>query len=301
MNRPFGPGPRIYSQLSAISIPRDAFLNFLHKIRACLMTNKHVHSYGSLFNIGMSANTSVICCVFGTRTPGLFKAPMEMIYEEISIPVLIVSDSIDNTAITPPDSWINKPVRHAFEIDLGGYSLGQEGDVEEAGSFGFYGDVDKTELYGFTAAHCTPRARPGSTIVSPSTLELTGRLGCAARYTSFAPNPLRTIHAREEEVISLLKDWQNEESEDGYEIREPLISGGIRERRLKLNGRRFGMVVATSASYISGVLEEHNSRLHQQNLKFNLPDDSDITGAGNGTTSSRIEWCCFEVSKDRYV
>jgi hypothetical protein len=45
-----------------------------------------------------------------------------MIYEEISIPILIVSDSIDNTAITPPASWINKPVRHAFEIDLGGYT-----------------------------------------------------------------------------------------------------------------------------------------------------------------------------------
>ena len=106
--------------------------------------------------------------------------------------------------------------------------------MEEAGSFGFYGNVDKTELYGLTAAHCTPRARPGSTIVSPSTLELTGRLRYAARYISFAPNPLRTVRARdsEEEVISLLRDWQNEESEGGYEIREPLIADGIRGRKI---------------------------------------------------------------------
>jgi hypothetical protein len=87
------------------------------------------------------------------------------------------------------------------------------------------------------------------TIVFPSTLELTGRLEFAARYTSFAPKPLRTVRAREEEVISLLQDWQKEESEDGCEIREPLISGGICERRIKLNGRRLGKVV-TSVSHI---------------------------------------------------
>jgi hypothetical protein len=31
---------------------------------------------------------------------------------------------------------------------------GKLGDMEEAGSVGFYGDVDKTVLYGFTAAPC---------------------------------------------------------------------------------------------------------------------------------------------------
>jgi hypothetical protein len=83
--------------------------------------------------------------------------------------------------------------------------------------------------------------------------------------------------------MSLLRNWQSEESEDSCEIREPLISGGIRERRIKLNSQRFGKVVTTSASHINGVLEEHNNRLHQQNLGFCLPDDSDGTGVGNGT------------------
>jgi hypothetical protein len=78
--------------------------------------------------------------------------------------------------------------------------------MEEAGSFGLYGDVDKI-AYGFTATHYTLRAWHGSTIVSLSTLELTGRLEFAVRYTSFALNLLRTVRAREEEVMSLLRDW----------------------------------------------------------------------------------------------
>jgi hypothetical protein len=301
MNRAFGPEPRLYALSVKLISPR-VISHFLQDIHRCLLSNKHTGSFGSLFNVGISANTKVMCCVFGSRTPEKFVAPKELICEGTSVPVLIIEDSANEATASnhPPSNWVNKPIRHAVEIDLSGYSVGQQGDMEEAGTFGFYGEIDKS-IYGFTAAHCTPRAEYGSTIASPSTRELTGRLAVAVQYTSFSPKPIRKLTARETEVKSLLRDWRTEDSDEGCEIREMADSGEVRERRIKLHGREFGTVRGKSSAYVSDVLEEHNRRLGQQQaLDFDLPEDEDRLEEEVGRERlSRIEWCCFEVLGDR--
>lgn len=307
MNHPFGPEPRLYA-LSVSCVSRRVISQILREIRRCLVQNRHADSFGSLFNVGISTNTKVMCCVFGSRTPDKFIAPTELICEGISVPVLIIEDSVNEAAASnPPSSWVNKAVHYAEKIDLSGYSVGQQGDMEEAGSFGFYGNTNKKACYGFTAAHCTPRAEDECIIVSPSTRELTGRLEVAVQYTSFAPNPVRIVRAREDEVQLLLRAWQSEDSDEGCRIREITESGEIRERTIKLLGQKFGKVKGKSATYVEGVLEKHNGRLDQHNfdegtaVNFHLPDDDNVLQGEGGEKYSRIEWCCFEVSSDRWV
>lgn len=135
---------------------------------------------------------------------------------------------------------------------------------------------------------------------------MTGRLAVAVQYTSIAPNPRGIVRARESEVQSLLNVWQSEDSDEGCRIRETTESGEIRERTVKLLGKKFGKVKGKSATYVNSVLEKHNGRLDQQNLEggtalnFHLPDDDSVRQEEGGEKYSRIEWCCFEVSSDRF-
>lgn len=308
MDRTFGPEPRLYA-LSVRSMSKKVISQFIRDIRRVLEKNKHADSFGSLFNVGISTNTRVMCCVFGSSTPDQFLAPRELVCEGISASVLVIQDCINGTATSSraPASWLNRPVREAVEIDLSGYSVGEQGDMEEAGTFGFYGDDDERAIFGFTAAQCTPGADRGSVIVSPSTCELTGRLEAAVTYTSFAPNPKRIHSQREAEVESLLKNWINEECHEGCLIRECMESDeGVRtrERKVKLLGRKFGTVKGKSETYKGNILEEHNRRLGEEKVPgFDLPEiPRELQEEeGSGTTLSRIEWCCFEVSIDRCV
>lgn len=312
MSRTFGPEPRLYA-LSVESTPKGVMSRFLQEIRRYLVVNKDPDSFGSLFNVGVSTNTKVMCCVFGSRNPNKFKAPKELIYGDTSVPVLIIADSVNEAATSngPPTSWVTKPVRSSVKIDLSGYSVGQKGDMDEAGSFGFYGDIDKKAFYGFTAAHCTPKAEYGSIIVSPSTRELTGRLEVAVQYTSFAPTPKWIQPRKEAEVRALLGEWSTEDSDEGCKVREIHDSGEIRERRIILTGPQLGIVRGKSATYVREVLEKHNRLLNQQLLgqqdlqqhkvsNFHLPYNENGLGEEKGRERfSRIEWCCFEVSEER--
>jgi len=285
------------------SVSRTIIQQFLQAIRLVLEKNKHPDSFGSIFDVGISTSTRVTCCVFGSKSPGTFVVAKELRCGEISIPVLVIKDMIVNTAVSemPPPNWLTK-IRHANNamVDLSGYSVGLEGDVCEAGSFGFYG-VHEEKIYGFTAAHCTPGAQQGSVIVSPSTRELTCRLQTVVPYTSFNPDTgskkrLRPT-VKQKEVKDLLLRWTQVDSTPGCEIVERVGSGEsqeIRKREIMLLGQPFGTVEAISTAYKLGVLEEHNQRLKELNTElFALPGEALTEG---GSTQSNVEWCCFKVN-----
>jgi len=287
------------------SVPRTITPQLLKEIGIILKRNKHPGSFGSIFDVGISTNTRVTCCVFGSKSPGTFVVAKELCCGKASIPVLVIEDMIDNTTISkmPPTNWL-KMIRHANNgmVDLSGYSVGLEGDVNEAGSFGFYG-VHKEKIYGFTAAYCTPGAQQGSVIVSPSTRELTCRLQTAVRYTSFSPegSKIGPSPGKQKEVEDLLGRWTQADSTPGCEIVERVGSGEsqkIKNREIMLLGEPFGTVKAISSTYKLDVLEEHNQRLRGLNAElFTLPGEGDL-GQG-GRIRSLVEWCCFEVN--RYV
>ena len=94
-NQPF----EFYPTLSAAtmeSIPRQALSHFLQRIRKTLEDNEHADSFGSLFNVGISQNTRVICCAFASKTPKEFKAPKYLTWEGTTISVLVIGDSIQD-------------------------------------------------------------------------------------------------------------------------------------------------------------------------------------------------------------
>ena len=300
MDRTFGPEPHLYA-VSVGSMSRTVVSQFLQDIRDVLKANKHPNSFGSIFDVGISTNTRVMFCVFGSKSPDKFNVDPELRYEGISIPVVVVEDAITDAALDPTrlPNW-QKNIRDAT-VDLCGYSVGHEGVVSDAGSFGFYG-VHQGEIYGFTAAHCTPGAGPECVIVSPSTVELSGRLQYIAPYTSFNPGPpMHHSPSKQREVERLLKKYRREDSSPGCDI---ILEPGGPPREIKLLGQQLGTVKAISATNKKlGVIEKHNQRLQELQVQFLLPiDHRDFEQAiQNNTTLSRVEWCCFEVLNYRYV
>jgi hypothetical protein len=296
MDYPMRQAPRLYA-LPEHRIPQEAVSHFLTDIRQCLVSNQHEGSFGSLFGVGISADTTILCCVFGSRTPEKFIAPKELTYEwprGFRIPVLVTKDYIC-PAFAPPRSWVSA-VKNAQRIDLSGYSIGQGCDLQEAGSFGFFAENARQEIYGFTAAHCTPTAKPGDEIVSPSCAELTGRLKVALRHTSLSPPPRLPARQRlQKEVESLLREFTPIESEDGCEI-----DNELQRKRIMLNGKCLGTVIGKSAAPKSAIVQEHNVRLTAQKSKpFALPRCEENSAGSEGTIPSRIEWCCFKILEDR--
>ena len=331
MDHPMGPyQPRLYAA-SMDSIPLIALSEILQYIGEVLTEHKHAGSYGSLFNVGISRNTRVLCCVFGSETPKEFSARKQLVSGESSISVLIIKDSIRETGTSEAGSvkagvpthqtpfsnrfqdlelsWRNRPVKADKKISLSGNTVGEQGDLQDAGTFGFYGVDDKQTVYGFTAAHCTPIATANEkyVIVSPSTLELTCRF---CHIISLRKKLSATVA---EERDALLRSSQD--SEEGCEF-----SG----RKVKIIGEEFGIMIASSATRKSRIMEQHNERLRreheeaeensamhegevreknkqpltEQSPYFALFDDTEVPSTGN---PSLVEWCCFEVKKERLV
>jgi hypothetical protein len=310
MDRLFGTQPHLYA-VSLNFASTTAISEFLSEIHSILEKNKHPDSFGSIFDVGISKSTRVSCCIFGSKRPDLFDVATNLDSGLISVPVLLIKDTIVNAEInnslTPLSNWLQKP-RHATDgkVDLTGYSVGLKDDIYNAGSFGFYGILDQ-KAYGFTAAHCISEAREGI-IVSPSTRELTYQLNVALPYTRFAaPESASGFLSSNklEEVRNLLNSWDQCDSESGCDIVDNTNESETR-RSVKLLGKKFGDVVAVSSGFKRRVLEDHNSQLPTDS-QFMLPGDTeglsedDKNRLEKDPTRSRIEWCCFEVSEDRCV
>lgn len=294
MNRPFGPEPRLYP-FQGEGLPRETFSHFLREIRQCLENNKHADSYGALFGIGLSPKTAIQCCIIGSRTPEKFFYPKELIHEGFRVPVFLQEDYIWPAAVAPPHSWV-KTVKHAEKIDLSGYSVGLSRDTVEAGSFGFYAGNRERNIYGFTAAHCTPTAKSGDEVVSPSSLELTGRLQVALPYTSFSSASRKVTQKVQKEVEVMLREFTPEECENGCEIYNHELLG----KRIILDGKPFGTIVRKKVIHKSGIIHQHNARLIAENHPdFMLPGLEKESEEIKENIPSRIEWCCFNVLEDR--
>ena len=95
------------------------------------------------------------------------------------------------------------------------------------------------------------------------------------------------------------------DSDNGCLIRERAKSDDgyrIQERKVKVLGRKFGTVREKSTTYKSGMLEDHNRRLEEQQAPgFDLPGDRDGLVEEESGRFSRIEWCCFEVLEERWA
>lgn len=270
------------------SIPREFCLEEIGKI---VEDNKHLGSYGVILRLGISPNTKVHCCIFGSKEPKEFRGPPRIFGKGISLPVLIVKDWTRTLSTTSDvhDSWKKVPVLPLKnKIDLSGQSVGLQGDTTEAGSFGFYAK-DAKETYGLTAAHCVPRAQSGDKIVSPSALELTSRLDFIKDHTDVSLTPHRKSlqnAERKEEAMKLLGAMHRKESLGGCVILED-----FQRKEVILSGPIFGEVIASQLDHKEDLLLLHNRQLVDQRKKdFTLP---------GGLRATQVDWALFKVSGDR--
>lgn len=259
----------------------------------------------------------MICCIFGSKTPKEFKAPQDLMWESTSVPVLATKDSIQKTLFCPSNArlirriWREQPTKTNDKTRLFGSSVGVQEDMEQAGTFEFYGVDDNQALYSFIAAQCTPTATQESVIDSPSTLELTCRycyLQSLIEHSKLKPEVT-------EELRSFRRAAVRDESEEGC------MHDG---ESYKVLGQAFGKVREISTSYKIGVLEQHNELLRKvHSTCFELPSyaevkkaearSAEIKGAEASSVTAQVssaeassartlsisEWCCFEVEKDR--
>ncbi|RPA98977.1 hypothetical protein L873DRAFT_979566 [Choiromyces venosus 120613-1] len=166
-------------------------------------------------------------------------------------------------------TWAMEPVCDVEKISLEALSLGIEGSLLGAASFG--GFLKRTtslgEVFGITAAHCLPGATTGIPICSPSTIEVMGRFNRLLRYTTICP-PTDRLHLNplnETETKSLLERFRFQASTYGTPFLNP--ANQYQLEKGVLSGGRIGAIV-------SHQFGDHKELLHsydQELQKLTLP------------------------------
>ena len=184
--------------------------------------------------------------------------------------------------------WAAGVVEEREKVSLENVSLGIRDCISEAGSFGGYLRDSDGNLFGLTAAHCLPDALPGTEVVSPSTLELTGRLNLIVPYTNHSPEQLATRKWRQEEADGLLQRFERRSDPEGVQV----VGAGGDIERVKLVGKKFGSVVATKFEDTAGLLQIHNEEL----LSHGATSFSEVDPA----QKSRLDYAIFTIDIGRW-
>lgn len=155
--------------------------------------------------------------------------------------------------------WANKEVQDPGRLGQVEISLGQEGDLDEAGSFCAFLEASNGKCFGTTASHVVPMATRGSRLVSPASQETTARLSHILSYTTMGPDEAgKKVNPRkEQEALNLLARYTSQPSthEDAVHVLQ-----NKEQKRLALSGRFVGELVGKTFS-LKNVLNPHNNRL----------------------------------------
>lgn len=213
-----------------------------------------------------------------------------------NMPVLVVADRATPMASeysrpAPMVSAFDRPTRpdgiHSPEkVGLSCISVGGRDCLRKMGSFGgWLATKDERRKLGLTCAHCLPSSDIGTTIVSPSTSEITSRLDYIIQYTRYCPESRPSIcqsNIMEEEVEYLRARYPSLSDNDGVELRDG--------SKIKLVGPDLGTLVA-KREHQSRILNQHNQLLQDQGKAgFALQGSAPL---------SRLDWAVFEGCESR--
>lgn len=206
------------------------------------------------------------------------------------IRIVARKDEIINL-VSAPHSWTNQEVNYVDKIDVCAVSLGARGDITEAGSFGCWLSSIGGEVMGLTTSHYLPGAGPGTTIVSPSTIEFTARLSTITRYTDFGLSPLPNRRmVPEREVIRMLEVHEIQLDECGLVVAGLNNNHQPESSRIIISGPTLGHVSAIGVGYRYGLLKAHNRRLKDENIRgFTIQNN----------VKSKYDWLTFRPVKKR--
>jgi len=123
-----------------------------------------------------------------------------------------------------------------------------------------------SQKLGLTCTHCVPVCDIGTSIVCPSTVEITTRLRSIIHYTKYAlqcRSGIGPSEAEKAKLKSLSKMFTQVLDDEGVEIDDGT--------RIKLIGRDLGLLVAKRSHQLA-ILLRHNEHLCEQGItKFPLP------------------------------
>ncbi|PUU80733.1 hypothetical protein B9Z19DRAFT_1123064 [Tuber borchii] len=194
--------------------------------------------------------------------------------------------------------WDMEPVRGGGRLCLDHISVGAQGDLATAGSFGGFlrSTVSVQDVFGITASHCVPGAPLATTICSPSSLEVTSRFDRILKCTTLCPvnsvdrQPVR--RGKEAELRSILDRFHFHETATGSSFYRPVppfdhLTGTF-------SGNPIGHIVMQRLEHRPNLLEQYDRWLVQ------LPGPPRATFDADSAWESRLDFCIFSCHPESY-
>jgi len=252
---------------------------------------KRDNVYGVFAAVKRNSGPPIPTLIFGIPPPTL--TPAVLPPAPWGLPTLVRTDFILLTNGFQT-LWDTEPVHDVGAITLTSVSIGIEGSLVTAGSFGGFlrRPSNAYAVFGITAGHCVPGADPGTPLCSPSTLEVTSRFNRLVNYTSLCPPMADHWHVsedKEREAKWLLAQFRFQEGPSGVEFLDP--EDGFRLKKGVLLGRRVGHIVDYRFGQQQNLLYDYDQRLRV----LGLPTFSAEPG-----WAMRTDWSIFVCVSNRY-
>jgi len=273
-----------YEALLPGELPSEAINVALEFIHTLLQDSKQHGSYGTILRYSKKLHEATVPTIlFGFPEPG--QVGSIILPEAIAnIPLLVIRDKAVPTIDILPTWCLG--VNHEEKVGLADISLGGKYSISEAGSFGGWLATNDGKKWGITCGHCLPECDVGSSVVSPSSLEIMARLDEIIPYTKYCPisRSVCKLKACEDEVDFLREKYTELPDNDGVELYDG--------RKIKLIGPDLGILVA-KAEHRFPILQRHNEQLRSQGKREFAVKSAIIP--------SRLDWALFEACNTRWV
>ncbi|PUU80221.1 hypothetical protein B9Z19DRAFT_1063615 [Tuber borchii] len=252
-----------------------------HYITSVLEEVNQDNAYGILAGVTEDGGPVVPTLIFGIPSPNLL--PLTLPSTPFQLPILMKQDAI--MAITVFDTvWDKDPVYGTDQIELAPLSVGVEGCLDNAGSFG--GFLRKPSmpdmLFGITAAHCLPETGQMTNVCSPSSAEITGRLHRILPYT--------TLQKKDLEARSMLEQYHFTDTGSGVTILDP--TEDFQRKTGVFHGRHVGRVIASGFGDQQGLLHSYDKWLGENGHNKFIADP---------TWNTRMDWSIFSCDPTRFA
>ncbi|KAG0131771.1 hypothetical protein HOY82DRAFT_607524 [Tuber indicum] len=263
-------------------------------ISSVLQEWKLENAYGILASIEEEGQT-VPTLIFGIPLPAMTDYAFSQ--TPYNLPVyaredcIVLSNEFDTM-------WGAEPVRGGGVMFLDHVSVGVQGSLVAAGSFGGFlkSTVSPENIFGIMASHCAPGAELSSTICSPSSLEVTSRFDRIVKYTTLCPteDPDRQPprDGKQSEVRSMFDRFTFLESSTGSSFLRPVPPFNLTTGTF--SGTSVGQIVAQRFDSQPNILARYDQWL------MGLPGQPRGTFGAHPTWKSRLDFCIFSCYPSRY-
>ncbi|PUU80296.1 hypothetical protein B9Z19DRAFT_1172336, partial [Tuber borchii] len=260
-------------------------------ITTVLQQLKQEGAYGIFVGLGYSKGPVVPTFIFGV--PQINTPEVVLPQPPHNIPTWVQEDRF---ILIPGsrNSWALSPISNPGRIAIDAISVGIEGSLEGAGSFGGYLKKESLpdKIFGITAAHCMPEASIGLAVCSPSTIEVTSRFNRLLGYTTICPptpgHRVQINQSKQTEAQSILQQFRFHNHPEGTTFLDPADSD--KEKKGVLSGQHLGEIVSYDCAPYKGLLHLYDQKLQSHGLRRFF---------SGRHWETRLDWCLFSCDMNR--